>query len=131
MNNKRAGWQIAILVVWTLVVLTLLTMPIPENRMPHTGIFQYWDKYAHVFLFAVTGLVSVFGVRFRRFGVRLTFGLCFSLFLAFGTEFAQSLISYRNANFYDLLADLLGVFMGLFVYAFCYLSESLRSHLGL
>jgi VanZ family protein len=123
--------MIAVLVVWTLVLLTLLTMPLAENPMPHTGIFRFWDKYVHIILFAVTGAVSVFGVRFRRFGSRVFFGLFFSLFLAFGTEFAQSFIKYRTADFYDLMADLLGTFAGLFVYLLCYLNDGLRSHLKL
>ena len=131
MNSSSSGWKIAVLVVWTLFLLTLLTVPLAENPMPHAGIFRYWDKYAHIALFAVTGFVSVFGVRFRRFSARVAFGLFFSLFLAFGTEFAQSLTSYRYADFFDLLADLVGVFMGLFVYLACYMNESLRTHLRL
>ncbi len=131
MNSKGSGWKIAILVVWTLILLALLTMPLSETLIPHRGVLRYWDKYVHVCLFAVTGFVSVYGVRFRRLGARLLFGMFFSLFLAFGTEFAQSFIRYRTADFYDLLADLLGLFMGLFVYSLCYLNEGLRSHLRL
>jgi VanZ family protein len=123
--------MIAVLVVWTAVLLTLLTMPLPEYPLPRFRIFLYWDKIVHVILFAVTGIVGIFGVRFRRFGSRVLFGLFFSLFLAFGTEFAQSFISYRRADFYDLMADLLGLFAGLFVYMFCYLNDWLRSHLRL
>jgi VanZ family protein len=130
-NRGGSRWTIAILVVWTLVLLTLLTMPVSEIPMPHAGIFRYMDKYIHVVLFAVTGFVSIFGVRFRRFGSRVFFGLFFSLFLAFGTEFVQSFIRYRTADFYDLMADLLGVFAGLFVYMLCYLNEALRSYLRL
>ena len=131
MNRKGSRWTIAVLVVWTLLLLVLLTMPLAENPMPRTGIFRYWDKYVHVILFAVTGFVSVFGVRFRRFGSRILFGLFFSLFLAFGTELAQAFISYRSDDFYDLMADLLGVFAGLFVYMLCHLNEGLRSRLRL
>ena len=121
-----------VLVLWTLVLLFLLTFPMAETPLPRTGIFRYWDKIAHVGLFAVTGFVSVFGARFfRRFSSRLLFGLFFSLFLAFGTESAQSFLSYRYGDVYDLMADLLGIFMGLFVYLALYLHEGLRSHLRL
>lgn len=125
-------YKILFFVLWTMVLLALLTMPIPAIPVPHAGIFRYWDKMVHVVLFAITGLVSVFGSRFfRRFGARLAFGLAFSLFLAFGTEFAQSLIRYRTADVYDLMADLLGIFVGLFIYLVAYLHEGLRSRLGL
>jgi VanZ family protein len=121
-----------VLVLWTLVLLVLMTIPIAETRVPHVGVWRYWDKMAHMFLFGVTGLVNVYGVRFlRRFGARLFFGLAFSLFLAFGTEYLQSFLSYRTADVYDLMADLLGLFIGLFVYLAAYLHEGLRSHLKL
>jgi VanZ family protein len=129
---RSAWWTIAVLVMWTLVLLVLMSVPVAENRMPQTGVFRYWDKIAHVFLFGVTGFVNVYGARFfRRFGSRLAFGLIFSLFLAFGTESAQAFISYRTADVYDLMADLLGIFMGLFVYLTAYLHEGLRRHLRL
>jgi len=131
-ENKDPRWTIAVLVVWTVVLLFLMTVPMAENPMPRTSIFRYWDKIAHVGLFAVTGFVSVFGARFfRRFGSRLFFGLSLSLFLAFGTELAQAYLSYRSGEFYDLMADLLGIFAGLFVYLALYLHEGLRSHLRL
>ena len=85
--------MVAVLVVWTLVLLTLLTMPLPEYPLPHFRIFLYWDRIVHVILFAVTGIVSVFGIRFRRFGSRVCFGLFFSLFLAFGVAFLDSLFT--------------------------------------
>ena len=80
----------------------------------------------------MTGFIGVYGARFfSRFGSRLTFGLFFSLFLAFGTEFAQRMISYRGGDFYDLMADLLGIFGALFVYVAAYMNEGIRSRLKL
>jgi VanZ family protein len=120
------------LAVWTLVLLLLMTIPMAENPIPRVGVLRYWDKIAHVFLFGVTGFVGVYGSRFfRRFGSRLTFGLIFSLFLAFGTESVQAFLSYRTADVYDLMADALGIFMGLFVYLVAYLHEGLRTRLRL
>jgi VanZ family protein len=124
-------YKILVLVLWTLVLIFIMTGPARDIPLAQVG-FRHWDKIAHVGLFGVTGLVSVYGARFfRRFGWRLAFGLAFSLFLAFGTEFAQSFIKYRTADFYDLMADLLGVFSGLFVYLVAYLQEGLRSRLRL
>jgi VanZ family protein len=131
-DNNGPKWPIAVLVIWTLALLFLLTAPMAGTPFPRTGIFYYSDKIAHVGLFAVTGFVSVFGARFfRRFGPRLVFGLCFSLILAFGTELLQSALSYRYGDVFDLMADLLGVFMGLFFYLALYLHEGLRSRLRL
>jgi VanZ family protein len=131
-DKKSTAWAIVALVLWTMVLLVLMTVPLAENPLPRSGILRYWDKMAHVVLFAVTGIVGVYGARFlRRFGSRLFFGLVFSLFLAFGTELAQRSISYRSGDFYDLMADLLGIFGGLFLYMAAYLHEGFRSRLRL
>jgi VanZ family protein len=129
---KTTRWTIVVLCLWTAVLVVLLTIPLAENPVPHTGVFRHWDKIAHVFLFGVTGFVNIFGARFfHRFGPRLSFGLAFSLFLAFGTEFAQSFLSYRTADVFDLLANLLGIFLGILLYVLCYQHRGLRAHLRL
>jgi VanZ family protein len=134
-RSRGPWWKVLVLVVWTTLIVVLMTIPTAGNALsqhPQYGIFRYWDKFAHVFLFGVTGIVSVYGARFfRRFGARLCFGLAFSLFLAIGTEFTQSFISYRSADFYDFMADLLGIFVGMFIYLTAYMNGTLRSRLKL
>jgi VanZ family protein len=134
-RGRGTWWKVLVLVVWTALLMVLMTIPMAGNALsqhPQYGVFRYWDKFAHIFLFGVTAFVSVYGARFfRRFGARLFFGLGFSLFLAFGTEYAQSLISYRSDDFYDLMADLLGIFIVMFIYLAAYMNGTLRSRLRL
>jgi len=83
------------------LVLSLLPPDVPE---PTTG----WDKTNHLLAF---GTLSVLGVRAwpaRVWHVALAL-------TAYGAaiEALQSLTSYRTASWVDLLADILGIAIGL------------------
>jgi len=100
------------IIVWTLVILGLLLAPLP-NVTPSAAAtgFSHWDKVAHFGLFAVAGTIGMFGMRFLgAVGNRAVFTLCYGLFLAILTEELQLFIKVRDANFYDLLADVAGLF---------------------
>jgi len=109
------------LVIWTLMLLGVLLAPIRESFIPNLGGFQHWDKIAHFGLFAITGFISIYGAGFfSRFAAKVLFGLIFGLALALGTELGQYLIPFRDPDFYDLLADLAGLFLGLLSSALLY-----------
>jgi VanZ family protein len=130
LHNKETQWGVVVLVLWTLILLGLLLAP--KMSLPLPQGFKHWDKVAHIVLFGVTAFVSVFGTKFfNRFKSRLLFGGVFSLLLAAGTEFAQSFISTRTADPYDLLSDLAGLFLGLVLFLVLYSREGLRSRLKL
>ena len=113
-NGKEMKRGIVVLILWTLILLGLLLAPIRETAIPAPGGFKHFDKVAHFGLFFVTGLISVLGASFlSRFRARMLFGILFGLFLAVGTEFAQSLVPFRNMSFYDLLADIFGLGLAL------------------
>jgi len=117
-------------VLWIIVLLLLLLLPI-GNIVPEIGGFRHWDKIAHLGLFAVTCFMSVYGDNFiSRFRNRIVFALVFSLALAVGTEFAQSLVS-RDTSLYDLLADVIGIFSSLVFYVFLYSRKDIRSRFRL
>ena len=120
------------LALWTLVLLCLLLAPIGEAEIPTFGAFKHWDKIYHLTLFAITGFVSIFGARFLNlFRSRVLFGVLFGVFLALSTEFAQSLVPCRDMSLYDLFADILGLGVGLSLYAFLYHQAGLRTFLKL
>ncbi len=108
-----------VLVLWVLFLLGVLLAPISEPAIPALGGFKHFDKVAHFGLFMITGYIIVFSARFfSRFRYRIFSGIVFGLCLAVGTEFAQYLIPARNMSLYDLLADVLGLSVGLLLYAF-------------
>ena len=107
-----------IIPLWTLILVVVLLAPIVETGSPTLGWIKQFDKVVHFCLFTVTGFVGVFGTGFlRKFRSRMFFGIAFGLLLAAGTEFAQYSIPARDMSFYDLLADVIGLGIGLLVYA--------------
>ena len=116
-----------VLVLWILFLLGVLLAPISEPSIPALGGFKHLDKVAHFCLFTITGYINVFSARFfSRFRYRMFFGIVFGLCLAIGTEFAQYLIPARNMSLYDLLADILGLSVGLPLYAFFHHRHAVR-----
>ena len=117
---------LAIIAIWTLILLSLLLAPIPvETIGAHLGI-EWWDKIAHFGLFGITGFISALGARFfGPIGARVFFGIIVGLLLTVCTEALQSYINARNASLYDALSDVAGLSVGLILYA---LFHYLRSH---
>jgi VanZ family protein len=114
-----------ILAAWTLLLLALLFLPVQINFIPMPGGFSHFDKVAHFGLFGVTGFLGIYGSTFfASFRYRLLFGLVFGLVLAAGTEAVQYFIPYRDMEFYDLLSDWAGLFLGLLSYTFYYTWKS-------
>ena len=131
-TDRAVKWGKVVLALWTLILLGVLLAPIGEKIVPAPFLFKHWDKVAHLGLFAITGFVSVFGVNFRnQFKLRVFFGAIFSLFIAVATECGQSLTPSRDMSLYDLLADVIGVGVGLAFYALLYSRYSVRSLLRL
>ena len=120
-------WGIIVLVLWIAVLLSLLFAPINEKIVhPFLG-FKHWDKVAHFGLFFITGFIAFIGARFlRRFWARMCFGITFCLFLAVGSELAQSLVPSRDTSLYDLLADMLGLGIALALCAFFHRTRAFR-----
>ena len=113
------------------MLLALLLLPI-GNLAPEIGGFRHWDKIAHLGLFAVTGFMSVYGASFfSRLRNRFIFALAFGLALAVGTELGQSFVSSRGTSLYDLLADFIGLSVGLTTYVLLYSQKGIRSRFRL
>ncbi len=126
------GKNIIVLILWTLFLLGVLLAPIGGSVIPGSLRFEHFDKVVHFGLFAITGFVSVYGANFRnQFRYRMLFGAVFSLFLAASTEYGQSLLPFRDMSIYDLLADIVGLGVGLASYALLYSRDNVRSFLRL
>jgi VanZ family protein len=114
-NMKK---RIALLCLWTVIVLGLLLGPIGDVGEAMPGGFRHWDKVAHFGLFGITGLVAAYSANFfKPVRVQIVFGLIFGLLLAMSSEAAQELVAYRTTSFTDLLADVAGLAFTLLLYA--------------
>ncbi|MDE0755438.1 MAG: VanZ family protein [Woeseiaceae bacterium] len=102
-------WKIA----GVLLLIAVLTVAMAPPLFPWPGTGSPWlmlsDKWQHGITFA-SMVVWYSGQYARRSYWLLALGL-----LAFGLliEFCQSLVSYRTAESGDLIADILGILVGL------------------
>jgi VanZ family protein len=102
-------WKIA----GVLLLIAVLAVAMAPALFPWSGTGSPWlmlsDKWLHGIMFA-SMVVWYSGQYARRSYWFLALGL-----LAFGLliEFCQSLVSYRTADSGDLIADILGILVGL------------------
>ena len=105
--------------LWT-GMIAILTLT-PGNYIPRIITFADWisaDKFVHLFIFGVYSFLILEG--FSRQGKyknlkknAVLTGLLIGMVFAFFTEMMQKfVIPGRNGNFYDFLADVLGLFVG-------------------
>lgn len=97
-------WRV--LLAFTLLAILVLSLMPPSSNLPTTG----WDKSNHMLGFGTLGLFGVRGWPGRAWVVLATL-------LAYGAliEVLQSLTPYRSAEWADLIADGVGLLVGLLV----------------
>ena len=108
-HQKR--WRVAGIAI-LLIVLTATVLPTLWfwHKFPH-GQFLLLDKWLHILTFLFLSLW--FSGQYKRSSYwRLGIGL-----IAFGVliELCQAMISYRTAEWMDLVADIFGIGVGLII----------------
>ena len=107
--------------VWTVFILILCTAKMPDTS--GSGFFfQGFDKMVHLGFFYVLTILLFYGkiqsqhnYSFRILTIFKIIGLTF--FLGGSIELIQlNFFPYRSAEWWDLGADMIGVFMGVFSY---------------
>jgi VanZ family protein len=101
---RTAPWRV--LLVLLMAVITLLAlMPVPPKA---AGVG--WDKANHLLAFGALAVCAVFGFRGRRTALWLVL----AALAAYGglIELLQQLVPNREAEWADLLADLVGIVLG-------------------
>ena len=113
-------WAIA----WGIIMLLLMGMP--SDDIPGVSFFEGFDKMAHCgFFFVFTALLllgssSQAKSRPSKIGAILIAFIITSVF-AFGTEGIQYYLSTgRQADWWDIFADYVGIGMALFSYMLFY-----------
>jgi VanZ family protein len=97
-------WRV--LLAFTLLAILVLSLMPPSSKLPTTG----WDKSNHMLGFGTLGLLGVRGWPGRAW-------IVLAALLAYGAliEVLQSLTPYRSAEWADLIADGVGLLVGLVV----------------
>lgn len=99
--------------LWTLFILYLLTKPAGEGT-PWWYLFPHIDKLLHAGLFSIWSIAisMVYLSRDNSKSPVITIsGLC----LAIATELIQAFLPDRSASILDIVADLVGVIIGIVV----------------
>ena len=100
---KKIWRSLAYLIILIIIVLSL--MPNPDKITP----FSTSDKLMHALAYAVS--MFWFGLCFKR---EKLFGIGAGLILlGVALEFIQGQTGYRTMSFYDIVANCVGVFVGL------------------
>ena len=107
--NKFYRWLKSIIpyVFWGFAFITLILTLMPHNAIPRS--FHLWDKVQHALVFFV--LMFTGGIAYSRFSLLLAVWL-----IAYGTgiEVMQEYFtSSRNGDKMDIVADTVGVVLGL------------------
>lgn len=105
---KGKIFLIAITITLSLVILSLIK--VPEYRVSVTHL----DKWQHCFAYFVLS-ISWLIVFYKKKKKRLVVVCC--ILLGVIIEISQNtLTSYRTGDFYDVIANAIGVLLGLFVF---------------
>jgi len=107
-------------IVWSGLVLILCNMPMPSEGPP--AFFEGFDKMAHLGFFFILTVLLLFGKinQQNSYDYRLLTILKIILIttvLGGGIELLQwKVFTYRSAEWWDFISDMLGVGMGIFSY---------------
>jgi VanZ family protein len=91
-------------------VLILIVVLIPGANVPNINFIGF-DKIVHISMFAAWAVALRFDVVSLRPWAVVMLGMLFSLF----TEITQLFVEGRSFDLYDLVADLVGLMIGVVV----------------
>lgn len=89
-----------------MVIVNLLAI-LPSGNIPNIFIFNIWDKGQHFIAFFILAMLGTWIFPWRTFNL-----IIFLLLFGAGIECMQYFIPWRTAEFFDFLADMLGILAG-------------------
>ena len=108
-SNTRWILFFALLAMWILIIQVLPRfLPFSFDRIAIAGIMVHTDYLTHVLLFVAIVLI----VDLLRLKIKVMYLLPFVLFAAVVAEVIQLYIPKRTFNYWDLVSNIAGVFIG-------------------
>jgi len=96
------------LLFWLLLTAIVVLSLLPVSELPG-GIFNFWDKAQHALAYALLALLAL-----RAYPERRSLGTALALLLFGGVlELAQAASGWRYGEWSDLLANGVGIGLGL------------------
>ncbi len=99
------------IVFWLAMIVSYAFAVMPDTLAPH--IPEVSDKAHHVFAFVVLGILL-------RFSYHIGYWYALLILIGYGVfiEFSQYFLPTRSADYEDVVADLIGSFIGLKLYKY-------------
>ena len=122
MNKFKVLSHQRLALIWTVFILILCTMKMPDSVGESGIFFTGFDKIVHLGFFFVLTILLFYGEtksqRRENFGILTIFKILMLTFALGGfIELIQyKFFTYRSAEWWDLGSDMIGVFMAIFAY---------------
>lgn len=107
------------LVLWTVVIFFLCTLPLPKIEMPK--MIPYMDKLAHFGIFFLFSAFTFAWLQENRLFVKvanIALTLLLTAFYGALIEWLQGYYFERSSELWDWIADMLGGIFGILTYPF-------------
>ena len=109
-------------IYWFPIILYCLLIFIQSSypSIKHTPELPYLDKVLHFVAYALLGILFLRAFKTSRIKNNVKLMLILSILLSFlygiSDEIHQYFVPYRNADLMDVLADMFGAIMGVYIY---------------
>lgn len=122
---KQQRWAI----FWTVVILVLCNIKMPENKGGEGFFFVGFDKLVHLGFFYVLTVLLFYGkIKYQH---KYTFRsltifkvILIVIIIGGGIELLQwKVFTYRSAEWWDFACNMIGCFMGVFSYLLLHVSK--------
>lgn len=110
-NNGRY-MVLALLIIYIIVMMVGFLIVVPNNL----DVINDNDKLIHFAEFFVLSILALKTFQLFRFKHHYIIGVLFCLVFVVLSESLQSLIPSRSFSYYDMLADVLGIIVGIGVF---------------
>lgn len=110
-DNKRYI-VLGLLILYIIVMMVGFLIAIPKNL----DVLSNNDKLIHFAEFFVLSILALKTFQLFKFKYYYALGILFCLIFVVLSESLQSLIPSRSFSYYDMIADLLGIIIGIGVF---------------
>ncbi|GAB4374199.1 MAG: hypothetical protein Kow0042_18640 [Calditrichia bacterium] len=129
MINVRFALYQGPAIFWTILIFVLSS--IPSLPTPDLG-FSPQDKIYHLIFYTVYGFFLGMAFYYQEWSVRMqrnwvVWAILFGTLYAISDEIHQYFVPGRKMEFWDIVADSLGVILGVLIFRFRVVKKSARS----
>lgn len=129
MLNFEVLWGQKWAIIWAIITLILCNIKIPQSNGGDSFFFEGFDKLIHLGFFFVLTILLFYGkIKSQNNFIFSFLTICKIVFITIilggGIELLQwKVFTYRSAEWWDFISDMIGTFMGVFSYTLLHRSN--------